>query len=114
MIIKVPDPNYSNLYFDTELHAVKIIKPNTNPLQVHSDLWHPALPKHYIEKCLRQRIKTSNIVTRVVYYVITNDGKEGFIPVPRYCPPAFRQRKDTNPDIHFIYNVNNKGIFYFK
>ena len=112
MLHRVPDERYA-VYLDTDKQIVRIIKPNTIPLQVFRDLWHKYLDKDYIEKCIGENLRRSNWVTRQVYWIVTKDGEEGFIPVPRYTPNAF-WRKDSNPDIFFIYKVNNKGIFYFK
>jgi hypothetical protein len=113
MIVKVPD-NKFNIFFNSDIKSIKVIEPRTRPLQVFKDMWHPLIDKQIIRRQLREEIKNSNIVDRVVYYVITNDGKEGFIPVPRYCPRAFLNEKNTNPYLHFLYKVDSKGFYYFK
>ena len=111
-LVRIPDKNYP-LYLDLNKKIVRIIKPNTIPLQVFADLWHPYLDKDYIEKCLGEKLERSNWVNRMTYYIVTKDGNEGFVPVPKYNPQALFP-KTSNPDIYFIYRVNNHGIFYFK
>ena len=111
-IFRVPDPHYK-VWFDQSLKTTRIIKPRGVPIQVFRDMWHPKLDKEYIRNCLREPIKSSNYVSRVLYYIFTSDGNEGFIPVPKYCPPAF-QRNDRNPPIMFLYKVDNTGLYYFK
>ena len=111
-IFKVPDPHYK-IWFDQSLKTTRIIKPNGVPIQVFRDMWLPKLEKEYIRNCIKEPIKNSNWVNRVLYYVFTSDGNEGFVPVPKYCPPAF-QRKDKNPPIMFLYRVDNTGLYYFK
>lgn len=112
MLLRIPDKKY-RLFFDTDKRIVRIIKPNTMPLQVFKDLWHPYLDKDYISRCIGEPIRSSNWVTRMCYYIVTKDGLEGFVPIPRYFPKALFP-KDRNPDIYFIYKVCNKGVFYFK
>ena len=109
---RLPDPKYP-LWLNTELKVARIIKPKTTPLQVWKDMWLPELDKEYVENCLHERLRRSNWVNRVVYYVILTNGHEGFVPVPKYHPSMI-QPKDSNPYIYFIYRVNNHGIFYFK
>lgn len=111
-IIKVPDAKYK-VWFDISIESTKIIKPKGLPVHVFKDLWHPKLDKQYIRNCLGEPIRRSNYVNRIVYYVFTNDGEEGFIPVPKYAPIAFQQ-KTKNPPIMFLYKVSNEGLFYFK
>jgi len=111
-IFQVADPYYK-VWFDTSLKTTRIMKPQGSPIQVFKDLWHPKLDLDYVSKCLREPVRRANYVNRVVYYVFTNDGEEGFIPVPKYAPLAF-QRPDRNPPIMFLYKVNNRGLFYFK
>jgi len=112
MLFKIPDPKYK-LFLDTDKHIAKIIKPNTIPLQVFKDLWHSYLSKDYIEKCIGEKLKSSNYITRQVHWVKTIDGEEGFIPIPRYAPRAMF-KKDANPTIYYIYKVDSQGVFYFK
>lgn len=112
MLLRIPDQKYK-LFFDTDKQIVRIIKPNTIPLQVFRDLWLPILDKDYIAKCLGEPIKSSNWVTRQVHWVVMKDGSEGFVPIPRYYPRALFP-KDRNPSIYYIYRVSNQGIFYFK
>ena len=108
----VPDPKY-RVWFNRGIKTKRIMKPGSTPIQVFKDLWHPSLDKDYIRNCLKEPIRASNWVDRVVYYIFTNDGEEGFIPVPKYAPIAF-QRPDKNPPIMFLYKVNSQGLFYFK
>jgi len=112
MLHRIPDQKYP-LYLDTNKQVVRIIKPNTIPLQVFKDLWHPYLSLDYVSKCLGEPIRNSNWVTRMTYFIVTKDGKEGFIPIPKYTPKAL-WKKDSNPDIYFIYKVDSQGVFYFK
>lgn len=111
-LIQVPDQRYK-VWLDTSLKSIKLAKPNKEILQVFKDTWHKKLDKEYISKCLGEPLKTSNWVTRVVHYVYTSDGEEGFIPVPKYSPLYFH-RKDTNPRILYLYKVDNTGLHYFK
>jgi len=111
-LFQVPDPKYK-VWLDTSIKSTRIMKPKGLPVQVYRDLWLPKLDKEYIRNCIKEPIKRSNWVNRVIYYVFTNDGEEGFVPVPKYAPIAF-QRKDRNPPIMFLYKVTNRGLFYFK
>lgn len=111
-LIQVPDQHY-RVWLDKSIKTVRIIKPKNVPVQVFRDLWHEKLDRDYIEKCIKQPLRRSNWVTRVVYYIFTSDGKEGFIPVPKYAPKAF-QHNDRNPPIMFLYKVDNTGLYYFK
>lgn len=111
-IISVPDPRFK-VWYNPSIKTTRIIKPKSFPIQVYKDMWHPNLDKEYIANCLREPVKRANYVNRVIYYIFTSDGNEGFIPVPKYCPAAF-QSKDKNPPIMFLYKVNSQGLFYFK
>jgi len=112
MLLEIPDDKYK-LWVDTNKRIVKIIQPNTIPLQVFKDLWHSYLDKEYIEKCICERLRSSNYVTRQLHWIKTIDGEEGFIPIPKYAPKSMF-KKDTNPDIYYIYKVSSEGVFYFK
>ena len=115
-LIQVPDQRYK-VWLDTSLKSIKLAKPNKEILQVFKDTWHPQLDNEYISKCLGEPLRASNLVTRMVYYVTTIDMKgnvkEGFVPLPKYVPQGFRTTT-SNPRIHFLYKVNNQGLFYFK
>lgn len=114
---RVPDNNYK-VWLDTSLKSIRMSKPNKEILQIFKDTWHPILDKEYICKCINQSLAVSNWTDRLVYYVTTIDKKgnvtEGFIPLPKYIPEAFKTSKTSNPRIHFLYKVSNEGLFYFK
>ena len=115
-LIRIPD-RYP-LYLNTRIKTKRIIKPNIKPLQVYNDMWLPYLTKDYISNCLRENVRRTNLVTRDILYITTQDSithkvEEGFVIVPKYTP-RYLQKKDENPRIYFLYKVNNHGLFYFK
>lgn len=111
-LLPVPDPKYK-VWYDNSIKTTRIVKPKSFPIQVYRDMWHKKLTKDYIRNCIKEPIRQANYVNRVIYYIFTSDGEEGFVPVPKYAPVAF-SRKDKNPPIMFLYRVDNTGLYYFK